>query len=69
MQRVITGVGQLTDSFRQAMDNNVLEDTGVQFRPAKAEIALLAGKARQEDQQTDGLGNTRGRSPRPLSPY
>ena len=53
-------VEQLTDPFRQAMDNDVPEDAGVQFRPAKAEIALLAGKTRQEDQQTDGLRNACG---------
>ena len=44
--------------FRQAMDNDGSEDASVQFRPAKAEIPLPAGEARQENQQTDGLRNS-----------
>ena len=42
------------------MDNDGPEDASVQFRPAKAEITLLAGKACQENHQTDSLGNTCG---------
>ena len=58
----------MADSFRQAVDNNAPEDAGVQFRPAKAEIATLAGKACQENQKADGLGNACGNR-RALCPH